>query len=39
MHYDTFPVIEIDKDEAIEKFSANEIELILLKIGESTLNN
>jgi L-ascorbate metabolism protein UlaG (beta-lactamase superfamily) len=39
MHYDTFPIIEIDKNEAIKKFSANEIELILLKIGESTVNN
>ncbi len=39
MHYDTFPMIEIDKNEAIEKFRANQIELILLKIGESTINN
>jgi L-ascorbate metabolism protein UlaG (beta-lactamase superfamily) len=39
MHYDTFPIIEIDKDKAIKKFSDNQIELILLKIGESTINN
>jgi L-ascorbate metabolism protein UlaG (beta-lactamase superfamily) len=37
MHYDTFPIITIDKNEAIEKFKRVGKELILLKIGE-TLN-
>ena len=37
MHYDTFPYIVIDKEEAIEHFKKREKELILLDIGE-TLN-
>ncbi len=39
MHYDTFPMIEIDKNDAIEKFRENQIELVLLEIGRSTLTN
>ncbi len=35
MHYDTFPVIKIDKDEAAEKFVKAGINLKLLEIGES----
>lgn len=35
MHYDTFPVIKIDKKEAKEKFQRAGKELILLNIGES----
>ena len=37
MHYDTFPYIVIDKEEAKEHFEKREKELILLDIGE-TLN-
>jgi len=37
MHYDTFPIITIDKNEAKEKFKRVGKELILLNIGE-TLN-
>ncbi len=33
-HYDTFPYIEIDHEEAKNKFSAQNINLQLLKIGE-----
>jgi L-ascorbate metabolism protein UlaG (beta-lactamase superfamily) len=35
MHYDTFPIIAIDKTEAIEKFHRAGKELILLNIGET----
>jgi L-ascorbate metabolism protein UlaG (beta-lactamase superfamily) len=35
MHYDTFPFIVIDKNEAIEKFHRAGKELILLNIGET----
>ena len=35
MHYDTFPYIEIDHEEAKKKFSAVGKELILLEIGKS----
>ncbi|MGD0710877.1 MAG: metal-dependent hydrolase [Bacteroidales bacterium] len=35
MHYDTFPVIVIDKKEALEKFQRAGKELILLNIGET----
>ncbi len=35
MHYDTFPNIVIDKNEAIGKFSRAGKELILLNIGET----
>jgi L-ascorbate metabolism protein UlaG (beta-lactamase superfamily) len=35
MHYDTFPVIVIDKKEAIEKFERAGKELILLNIGDT----
>jgi len=35
MHYDSFPIIEIDKAEAIEKFDRAGKELILLKIGDT----
>ena len=36
MHYDTFPYIEIDKEEAIELFKSKGIELTLLAVGSST---
>ena len=36
MHYDTFPVIKIDKAEAAHKFEMAGITLKLLEIGEST---
>ena len=36
MHYDTFPVIKIDKEEAKKKFADAGINLKLLDIGEST---
>lgn len=36
MHYDTFPYIEINKDQAKESFKSKGIELILLEIGSST---
>ena len=36
MHYDTFPYIEIDKEEAVKMFLNKGIELILLDIGFST---
>jgi len=35
MHYDTFPVIKIDKDEVSEKFKKAGLNLKLLPIGES----
>lgn len=35
MHYDTFPHIEINKEEAIELFESKGIELTLLAIGTS----
>jgi hypothetical protein len=35
MHYDTFPVIEINKEEAAEKFIKAGINLKLPGIGES----
>lgn len=35
MHYDSFPVITIDKNEAKEKFQRAGKELILLNIGET----
>ena len=34
-HYDTFPPIKIDKNEALKKFNKNDKELILLNIQES----
>ena len=34
-HYDTFPYIEIDKKEAVEKFNMKGKELLLFDIGES----
>ncbi|MEN8247529.1 MAG: metal-dependent hydrolase [Bacteroidota bacterium] len=36
MHYDTFPYIEINKDQAKEAFKNQGIELLLLDIGSST---
>ena len=36
MHYDTFPYIEINKDQAKEAFKNQGIELLLLDIGTST---
>lgn len=36
MHYDTFPFIEINKEEAIELFKSKGIELTLLDVGSST---
>ncbi|BAU52023.1 metal-dependent hydrolase [Mucilaginibacter gotjawali] len=35
MHYDTFPVIKIDKEEVSEKFKKADLNLKLLPIGES----
>ncbi|MCB9173705.1 MAG: metal-dependent hydrolase [Flavobacteriales bacterium] len=35
VHYDTFPYIKINKEEAIKKFAAAGKELILLSIGET----
>lgn len=35
VHYDTFPYIKINKEEAIKKFAAAGKELILLAIGET----
>lgn len=35
VHYDTFPMIEIDKDEALSKFEAAGIKLHLPVVGES----
>ena len=35
MHYDTFPYIKIDKEQAVESFNNAGIELILLDIGSS----
>ena len=35
MHFDTFPYIEIDKNQAREVFEKNQIELILPEIGKS----
>ncbi len=34
MHYDTFPYIVIDKNEAKEKFSKAGVELTMMNIGE-----
>jgi L-ascorbate metabolism protein UlaG (beta-lactamase superfamily) len=34
-HYDTFGYIEINKEEALDKFNAKNKELILLDIGKS----
>ena len=36
IHYDTFPYIEIDKEEAVKLFLNKGIELVLLDIGLST---
>ena len=36
MHYDTFPYIKIDHDEARETFNKKGLELILMGIGETT---
>jgi L-ascorbate metabolism protein UlaG (beta-lactamase superfamily) len=36
MHYDTFPFIEINKEEAVESFKSKGIELTLLDVGSST---
>jgi hypothetical protein len=35
MHYDTFPVIKINKEEAAEKFIKAGINIKLPEIGES----
>ncbi len=35
MHYDTFGMIKIDKDEAVKKFAQAGSELILFNVGES----
>jgi hypothetical protein len=35
IHYDTFPPIEIDHDEARRRFSAQGVNLILAPIGGS----
>ena len=35
MHYDTFPVIKLDKEAARKAFEAAGIELLLPEIGES----
>lgn len=35
MHYDTFGMIKIDKDEAVKKFAQAGNELILFNVGES----
>lgn len=35
MHYDTFPPIEIDHDRARQAFSNQNIELVLMQIGET----
>jgi L-ascorbate metabolism protein UlaG (beta-lactamase superfamily) len=35
MHYDTFPYIEIDSEEAISSFTGTGKELILIEIGKS----
>ena len=34
VHYDTFPVIKIDKEEAMNMFQEEELELVLMEIGE-----
>jgi hypothetical protein len=34
MHYDTFPVIKVDKEEVKEKFIKAGLNLQLLNIGE-----
>lgn len=39
MHYDSFPPIKIDHDEAFGKFAAAGKELQLLKIGQTILHN
>ena len=35
MHYNTFDTIQIDKNEAIDKFNRAGKELILLEIGQT----
>ncbi len=35
IHYDTFPPIKIDHEEARRKFTAAETELVLMGIGET----
>ena len=35
MHFDTFPYIEINQEEAVEAFRSNDKKLSLMKIGES----
>jgi L-ascorbate metabolism protein UlaG (beta-lactamase superfamily) len=37
LHYDTFPPIQIDKEEAKRAFEKEKIELILLEIGETRI--
>jgi L-ascorbate metabolism protein UlaG (beta-lactamase superfamily) len=37
MHYDTFPPIKIDKEEAISKFSRSGRKLTLMEIGETKM--
>jgi L-ascorbate metabolism protein UlaG (beta-lactamase superfamily) len=34
MHYDTFGFIEIDHNQAIEKFNAHGVELLLPAVGD-----
>ena len=35
MHYDTFPMIEIDKDAAVHEFRERGVKLLLPAIGET----
>ncbi|MCL4857510.1 MAG: MBL fold metallo-hydrolase, partial [Flavobacteriales bacterium] len=37
VHFDTFPYIKIDKEDAIKRFAAKGKELILLNIGETKM--
>ena len=37
VHYDTFGFVKIDHQDAIDAFAKENIELLLLKIGESIL--
>lgn len=39
MHYDTFPLIEINKEAAIHKFKSAGVKLMLLDIGETNQFN
>ena len=39
MHYDTFPLIEINKEAAIHKFESAGVKLMLLDIGETNQFN